>query len=255
MHQRNLLAAAVIAAFALFISACSRPTEEQSDQAAASATDAGSADSDDGTDGGEYESLEERASYGIGFNVGTSIRNQGGIDLDREAFNTGLEDALSKSNSRIEMELVREALDEVQERARAARAAAAAENLEKANAFLEENAKREGVIVTESGLQYEILEQGYGMKPTKEHKVEVHYHGTLIDGTVFDSSVDRGETIEFMVTGVIRGWTEALQMMPIGSKWRLYIPPSLGYGGNNNGMIPPNSALIFEVELIAIKQP
>lgn len=119
--------------------------------------------------------------------------------------------------------------------------------------FLEENKKKAGVITTESGLQYEIIKAGEGAKPTSADKVRTHYHGTLIDGTVFDSSVDRGEPIEFPVNGVIRGWTEALQLMPVGSKWKLFIPYDLAYGERGaGGQIPPYSALIFEVELLDI---
>ncbi|MDR1544580.1 MAG: FKBP-type peptidyl-prolyl cis-trans isomerase [Prevotellaceae bacterium] len=121
--------------------------------------------------------------------------------------------------------------------------------------FLVENAKRESVKVTESGLQYEILKEGKGTKPTESDVVKVHYHGTLIDGTVFDSSVERGEPATFGVGQVIKGWTEALQLMPTGSKWKLYIPQELAYGEKNTGSIKPFSALIFEVELLEIEKP
>lgn len=129
----------------------------------------------------------------------------------------------------------------------------AQENLEEGNAFLEKNKAREGVKTTESGLQYEIITEGTGPKPTAEDMVKVHYHGTLIDGKVFDSSVDRGEPAQFPVGGVIPGWVEALQLMPVGSKWKIYIPASLGYGERGaGGNIEPNAALIFEVELLEI---
>ena len=119
--------------------------------------------------------------------------------------------------------------------------------------FLAENAKREGVISLESGLQYEILKQGNGQIPTINDKITAHYHGTLIDGTVFDSSVDRGEPASFPVNGVIAGWTEALQIMPVGSKWKLYVPSDLAYGERGAGqIIGPYSTLIFEVELLSI---
>ena len=120
-------------------------------------------------------------------------------------------------------------------------------------AFLAENAKREGVISLESGLQYEILTEGNGQIPTINDKITAHYHGTLIDGTVFDSSVDRGEPASFPVNGVIAGWTEALQIMPVGSKWKLYVPSDLAYGDRGAGqIIGPYSTLIFEVELLSI---
>ena len=120
-------------------------------------------------------------------------------------------------------------------------------------AFLAENANREGVISLESGLQYEILNEGNGQIPTINDKITAHYHGTLIDGTVFDSSVDRGEPASFPVNGVIAGWTEALQIMPVGSKWKLYVPSDLAYGERGAGqIIGPYSTLIFEVELLSI---
>jgi FKBP-type peptidyl-prolyl cis-trans isomerase len=129
----------------------------------------------------------------------------------------------------------------------------AQKNLEDGNAFLENNKKREGVFVTESGLQYEIIEQGDGPKPGEDDVVKVHYHGTLMDGTVFDSSVDRGEPVEFPVGQVISGWVEALQLMSVGSRWKIYLPGELGYGERGaGGDIGPNSVLIFEVELIDI---
>jgi FKBP-type peptidyl-prolyl cis-trans isomerase len=129
----------------------------------------------------------------------------------------------------------------------------ARKNLEEGQAFLEENAGRSGVEVTESGLQYEVLKEGVGAKPTANDQVRVHYHGTLIDGTVFDSSVERGQPAVFGVGQVISGWTEALQLMPEGSKWKLFIPANLAYGERGAGSkIGPNSALIFEVELLEI---
>ena len=127
-------------------------------------------------------------------------------------------------------------------------------NKEAGEQFLAANALREEVTTTESGLQYEILEEGTGPKPTATDRVKVHYHGTLVDGTVFDSSVDRGEPATFGVNGVIAGWTEALQLMPVGSKWKLYIPYELAYGERGNSGIQPYSALIFEVELLGIEE-
>ena len=127
------------------------------------------------------------------------------------------------------------------------------ENLEAGNAFLETNKAREGVTTTESGLQYEVLTEGTGAKPAATDQVRVHYHGTLIDGKVFDSSVDRGEPATFGVGQVIKGWTEALQLMPVGSKWKVFIPSALGYGERGaGGDIDPNATLIFEVELLEI---
>ena len=128
-----------------------------------------------------------------------------------------------------------------------------AENIEKGKAFLAENAKREGVVTLPSGLQYEVITEGTGIKPSANDQVKCHYEGTLIDGTLFDSSVQRGQPAVFGVSQVIKGWVEALQLMPEGSKWKLYIPSELGYGSQQAGeMIPPYSTLIFEVELIKV---
>jgi FKBP-type peptidyl-prolyl cis-trans isomerase len=125
-------------------------------------------------------------------------------------------------------------------------------NLAKGQAFLEKNGKRKGVFTLESGLQYEVLTKGSGISPKSEDKVEVHYHGTLIDGEVFDSSIDRGEPTSFQVDGVIKGWTEALQLMKQGAKWKLFIPADIAYGETGSNSIGPNETLIFEVELIGI---
>jgi len=129
----------------------------------------------------------------------------------------------------------------------------AIDNLETGAAFLEENGKREGVITTESGLQYEVITLGDGQKPIESSTVTVHYEGKLIDGTIFDSSYDRGESVSFPLSGVISGWTEGLQLMPAGSTYMLYVPSNLGYGPTASGPIPGNSVLIFKVELIDIE--
>ena len=126
-------------------------------------------------------------------------------------------------------------------------------NLEAGTAFLEENAKREGVISTESGLQYEVITEGTGQKPTAESTVSVFYEGTLIDGTVFDGNFDTKDTISFPLNGVIAGWTEGLQLMPVGSTYKLYIPSNLGYGSRTAGPIPGNSVLIFRIELLSVE--
>lgn len=129
------------------------------------------------------------------------------------------------------------------------------ENKKAGDAFLAENGKKDGIVTTASGLQYEVIKKGKGAKPTTADKVKVHYHGSLLDGTVFDSSVDRGEPISFAVTGVIKGWTEALQLMPVGSKYKLYIPGELAYGTRGSApKIGPMQLLVFEVELLAIEK-
>ena len=131
--------------------------------------------------------------------------------------------------------------------------AAAQAALERGQAFLAENGKREGVVTTESGLQYEALESGTGAKPTAADTVTTHYHGTYVDGSVFDSSVERGEPASFGVERVIDGWTEALLMMRVGDKWKLYLPPNLAYGESGRSGIGPNETLIFEVELLDVR--
>jgi FKBP-type peptidyl-prolyl cis-trans isomerase len=199
------------------------------------------------------DTVDQRVSYGIARNMGANIARQGGVEIDLGAFLIGLQDGLSNLKARVSEADLKAAFETAQERAEAI----AAENSSKlaavGNAFLAENKTRPGVVVTDSGLQYEVLRAGSGAKPAASQTVEVHYHGTLVDGTVFDSSVQRGQTISFPVTGVIPGWVEALQLMQVGSKWKLFIPSALGYGDQGQGPIPPASVLIFEVELIGIK--
>jgi FKBP-type peptidyl-prolyl cis-trans isomerase len=199
------------------------------------------------------DTVDQRVSYGIARNMGANIARQGGVEIDLGAFLIGLQDGLSNLKARVSEADLRAAFETAQERAEAI----AAENSSKlsavGNAFLAENKTRTGVVVTASGLQYEVLRAGSGPKPSANQTVEVHYHGTLVDGTVFDSSVQRGQTISFPVTGVIPGWVEALQLMQVGAKWKLFIPSALGYGDQGQGPIPPASVLIFEVELVGIQ--
>ncbi|MCB1675585.1 MAG: FKBP-type peptidyl-prolyl cis-trans isomerase [Halioglobus sp.] len=202
------------------------------------------------------ETSEQRLSYGIAYGLGKRMEADA-VPLDIDSFSAGLRDALSGAEPRLTQEEITAEMQAYQEKAaaeqEAAQAAAAEANLAASTAFLEKNAAREGVTVTDSGLQYEVLEEGDGPIPGPDDTVEVHYRGTLVDGTEFDSSYKRGETVTFGVGQVISGWTEALQLMPQGSKWKLYIPPELGYGAGGAGQaIGPNAALIFEVELISI---
>ena len=203
------------------------------------------------------ETPEQRLSYGIAFGLGKRMQADT-VPLDVPAFTAGLTDALTDATPRLTQEEISAEMQAYQEKAaadqEAAQALAGEANIAASAAYLEENAAKEGVIVTESGLQYEILEAGDGATAGAEDTVEVHYAGTLVDGTEFDSSYTRGEPVQFGVGQVIAGWTEALMMMPVGSKWRLSIPSDLGYGaaGAGNGMIGPNAALIFEVELLSI---
>lgn len=199
-----------------------------------------------------FDSVEQRVSYGIALNMGANLTRQG-VEVDVGAFMAGLIDGLAQRKPRIPEAALREAFEAAQAKSDAAGAARAAQQAGAAKAFLDENKAKPGVVVTSSGLQYEVLRTGKGVKPTRDQTVEVHYHGTLTDGTVFDSSVERGETISFPVTGVIPGWVEALQLMTVGSKWRLVIPSDLAYGDSGQGPIPPGATLIFEVELIGVE--
>lgn len=199
------------------------------------------------------DTADQRVSYGIAMNMGANIARQGGVEIDMPAFFAGLQDGLNGAKPRVSESDLQEAFQGAQAKVEAAAAEKAAKMSEAGDSFLAKNKVRDGVVVTESGLQYEVLRAGDGAKPTAEQTVEVHYHGTLIDGTVFDSSVQRGETVSFPVGGVIAGWVEALQLMAVGSKWKLFIPAELGYGNREQGPIPAGSVLVFEVELIAIK--
>ncbi len=198
------------------------------------------------------DTVEQRVSYGIALNMGANLARQG-VEIDLGSFVVGLQDGLAGLKPRVSEAALKAAFETAQERIEAVAAERSAKQAGAGLAFLEENKARPGVVVTPSGLQYEVLREGAGAKPTSEQTVEVHYHGTLVDGTVFDSSVQRGETVSFPVTGVIPGWVEALQLMQVGAKWRLFIPANLAYGDRGTGPIPPGSTLIFDVELIGIQ--
>lgn len=200
-----------------------------------------------------FDSMEDRASYGVGRQLGDQVANAPFTGFNTEAALAGFTDALNGADFQVEPDQINEAFREIQAIMQAAEAEQAKTMSADGQAFLDENAKKEGVTVTESGLQYEVLVAGEGEKPSANSTVRTHYHGMLIDGTVFDSSVDRGEPAEFPVNGVIAGWTEALQMMAVGSKWRLTIPYSLAYGERGaGGAIGPYATLVFDVELLAI---
>ena len=199
------------------------------------------------------ETTDQRVSYGIAMNMGANIARQGGVEIDLSAFIIGLQDGLAGAKSRVAESDLKAAFQSAQAKVEAAAAAGAAKQAQAGLKFLAENKARAGVVTTASGLQYEVLREGKGAKPNSDQSVEVHYHGTLIDGTVFDSSVQRGETISFPVTGVIPGWVEALQLMSVGAKWKLTIPADLAYGNRAQGAIPAGSVLVFEVELIGIE--
>ena len=198
------------------------------------------------------DSVEAKGGYGIGLQIGQQLAGRG-MEVEAEAVARGIFDVLNNNPPAIDINEVTKALQELGQRAEAAQAEAFKALEAENQAFLEENKKAAGVVVTDSGLQYEILTEGNGAKPTAESTVRVHYTGSLIDGTVFDSSVKRGTPAEFPVGGVIKGWTEALQLMPVGSKWRLTIPHNLAYGERGAGAsIPPFATLVFEVELLDI---
>ncbi|AKH62981.1 MULTISPECIES: peptidylprolyl isomerase [Photorhabdus] len=200
-----------------------------------------------------FDSIEAQASYGVGLQVGQQLLESGLQDLEPEALLAGLCDALESRSPAVPVDLLHRALREMHERADGVRRERQQAMAEEGQKFLAENAQRDGISTTESGLQFSVLKQGDGAIPARTDRVRVHYTGRLIDGTVFDSSVQRGEPTEFPVNGVIAGWIEALTLMPVGSKWELYIPYDLAYGERGAGAsIPPYSALIFEVELLDI---
>lgn len=206
-----------------------------------------------------------KMSYGLGMDIGRNITNQQ-IQVDPDALAAGLKAILTGAKPLLSDDEVREALNNLRaelqakraERAKqqAERAKAQAEQAKKdAEAFLAENKKKEGVVTLPSGLQYKVYAEGTGPKPSSNDTVTTHYRGTFIDGKEFDSSYRKGGPVTFKVNEVIKGWQEALQLMPVGSKWRLFIPPHLAYGEAGYGNIPPNSALIFDLELLGIGNP
>ena len=192
----------------------------------------------------------DSVSYSLGVNIGENIKAQF-PNLDLKNFEVGIEDVLNdKKQPKVEgadaQKIIQAYFTKLQAKANE-------EKIEAGKKFLEENSKRDEVITLESGLQYEVLKAAEGAKPTPNDQVTTHYHGTLIDGTVFDSSVERGEPATFPVNGVIKGWTEALQLMSVGAKWRLYVPSDLAYGERGDGaQIGPHTTLIFDVELLKI---
>ncbi len=222
---------------------------------------------------GEFKTNKEKFSYGVGRNIGSNIKQQE-MEVDIAALAEGIKDELAGTESRVsdtEMQAVLKIVEkELRAKAKARREemakkrieadpelkAVADKNATTGAAFLKENEAKEGVKVTASGLQYQVIKAGQGAKPKDSDVVKTHYHGTFPDGKVFDSSVERKEPVSFPVNGVIEGWTEALQLMPVGSKWRLVVPSKLAYGvSGSGGDIGPNQVLVFEVELISIETP
>ena len=193
----------------------------------------------------------DKLSYALGMSMASSLLQSGFTNIDAESFTQAFKDMMNNADTLISEQeadrLIRSYFAERQQEI-------LSKNLEAGREFLAENAKRDGVVTLPSGLQYEILKESDGPKPSLTDKVKCHYHGTLIDGTVFDSSVRRGQPAVFGVNQVIKGWVEALQLMSVGSKWRLFIPSELAYGEQGAGKdIQPNSTLIFDVELLGIE--
>lgn len=201
----------------------------------------------------KFSTVESQASYGIGLQMGEQLRANPFAGLDIEAVQIGLADAFNGQEAQVDNDTLGKAFNEIHKIMQAAKSEQFKAVIAQGEEYLAANAKRDEVTVTESGLQYEILTAGTGDLPSAASTVRTHYHGTLLDGSVFDSSYNRGEPAEFPVNGVIKGWTEALQMMPVGSKWRLHVPADLAYGEQGaGGAIGPHSTLVFDVELLDI---
>ncbi|MCC6579655.1 MAG: FKBP-type peptidyl-prolyl cis-trans isomerase [Phycisphaeraceae bacterium] len=201
------------------------------------------------------ESAIQRASYGFGMGIGMQMKQEG-LELDIAQFVRGISDALAGRQPVLTQEEIQQAVMAIQEETMKKRAADGDNNQKAADAFLAENAKKEGVKTTASGLQYIVVKEGEGKTPTPSDFVEVHYRGTLLSGKEFDSSIQRGKPAQFKLDGVIPGWTEGLQLMKEGGKMKFYIPPKIGYGQRGAGnIIPANSLLVFDVELLKVLGP
>ncbi len=242
MKSRHLLCAAILP---LFIVACQKAPEQAVIPEPAAEASSPTLDSD-----------VQVYSYGVGFQIGSQMAASP-LEMSSENVIAGLKDGLAKSESLVPQEKMQEVAQRFQAEM-AAKQQAEAEVLSKDNAaaaeaFLAANADKEGVTVLDNGLQYRVIESAEGAKPGASDTVVVHYRGTFIDGTEFDSSYSRDEPAEFPLNAVIPGWQQALQMMPVGSKWEVFIPPALAYGSGGQGPIPPSSALVFEVELLEVK--
>lgn len=200
----------------------------------------------------ELDSEKKKLSYALGAYLGNSIYGQN-VDLDIPAFLQAVEDILKKTDLKMTDEEMQEVLSAYQQKLIQQRNSAANDNKTASEKFLAENREKDGVVTLDSGLQYKVIKAGDGEKPNKDSNVKVHYHGTHIDGRVFDSSYERGEPISFSLNQVIKGWQEALPLMKVGAKYQFYIPPELAYGERGAGnSIGPNEALIFDIELLGI---
>ena len=194
---------------------------------------------------------EKKVSYAIGQEIGRGMKSQG-IKVDVNVLAASIQDALEGKEPKLKPEEAQKAMMDMRMKMMEDRKQQAEQNVEKGKKYLEDNKAKEGVKVTESGLQYKVLKEGEGAQPKETDTVKVHYKGTLIDGTEFDSSYSRNEPAEFPVNRVIKGWIEGLQLMKVGSKYQFFIPSDLAYGPQGRPSIPPNSVLVFEVELLDI---
>lgn len=248
----KLKSLAFLTASSLFLAACGNDKTSSTETAAETTPETANTAADPA-----LASIEQKLSYIVGTNLGGQFQRDG-LTLDLDALTLALDDVKAGAASRLSDEEINQTIATIQQQAQEkqmlAREADSAKNKAAGLAYLEENAKKEGVVVTESGLQYKEIVSGDGAMPTADQTVVVHYKGTLIDGTQFDSSYDRGAPAEFPVTGVIQGWVEALQLMNVGDKFELTIPSELAYGQRGSGQtIGPDATLLFDVELIEIK--
>jgi FKBP-type peptidyl-prolyl cis-trans isomerase len=200
-------------------------------------------------------SQKDKESYSIGYEVGLSMKADG-VEVNFEKLVQGLQDAINDKKAQLGSDEMKKLIVGLKKKARETQTRAIqaqnAKNAEASRTFFEENKKREGIMTTESGLQYRVLQEGSGASPKSEDFVKVNYRGTFLDGKEFDNSYAKGEPLRIQMDRVIKGWKEALPMMKVGSRWQLFVPPELGYGDRSYGPIQPNSALIFEVELISV---
>jgi FKBP-type peptidyl-prolyl cis-trans isomerase len=251
MRKSCTLSAVVVVAGILLAGGAGAQQSPSATKAPSSAPKAATAPSS------ELSTPKEKSSYALGMNIARGLLQQS-IDVDTPSLLRGMKDTLSGSKPLLDDNEAQAALSQLQHQVQIkqqeAMQKAAEENMTQGEAFLAANKVKQGVVALPSGLQYKIVAEGTGPKPTASDTVVCNYRGTLIDGTEFDSSYKRGQPASFAVNQVIRGWTEALQMMPVGSKWQLFIPPNLAYGPRGaGGVIGPNATLIFEVELLSIK--
>ena len=254
----NLLA--LLTASSLLFAACGNDQKSESESESQTATTESTAPATTETEAKSDPALgniDQKLSYIVGINLAGQFKRDG-VNFDIAAFQMAAKDIKSEAGSRLSQEEVQKTIATMQQQAKEKQELAqkikSEQNILQGQAYLAENAKKDGVLVTESGLQYKEVTAGEGPIPTAEQTVVVHYKGTLVDGTVFDSSYERGEPAEFPVTGVIQGWVEALQLMNVGDKFELTIPSELAYGTRGSGQtIGPDSTLLFDVELIEIK--